>query len=283
MNGPAQALFLRRLAATRDGRLELRLPDGKLHVFGDPRSDLRAVVEIRDPGVFRRFVFGGDVAFGETYAEGRWTSPDLPSVVRLGVRNMRAFDAGRRVTSILSRLGHRLHHAFRRNTVSGSRFNIRFHYDLGTDFYSLFLDPTLTYSCGIFETPQTSLAQAQLAKLDRICQTLELAPGDRLIEIGSGWGAFAMHAAQPLRLPGHDDDHQPLPVRLRPRAARARRPGAGASSSSSRTTASSPGSTTRPSRSRCSRPSGSPSTTGSSRRWIGSCAQAARCCSRRSG
>ena len=195
MNGPAQALFLRRLAATRDGRLELRLPDGKLHVFGDPRSDLRAVVEIRDPGVFRRFVFGGDVAFGETYAEGRWTSPDLPSVVRLGVRNMRAFDAGRRVTSILSRLGHRLHHAFRRNTVSGSRFNIRFHYDLGTDFYSLFLDPTLTYSCGIFETPQTSLAQAQLAKLDRICQTLDLAPGDRLIEIGSGWGAFAMHAA----------------------------------------------------------------------------------------
>ena len=195
MNGPAQALFLRRLAATRDGRLEVRLPDGTSRVFGDPHSDLRAVVEIRDPGVFRRFVFGGDVAFGETYAEGRWTSPDLPSVVRLGVRNMRAFDAGRRVTSILSRLGHRLHHAFRRNTVSGSRLNIRFHYDLGTDFYSLFLDPTLTYSCGIFETPETSLEQAQLAKLDRICQTLELAPGDRVIEIGTGWGAFAIHAA----------------------------------------------------------------------------------------
>src|SRR6185295_715811 len=86
MNGPAQALFLRRLAATRDGRLEVRLPDGTSRVFGDPHSDLRAVVEIRDPGVFRRFVFGGDVAFGETYAEGRWTSPDLPSVVRLGVR-----------------------------------------------------------------------------------------------------------------------------------------------------------------------------------------------------
>jgi cyclopropane-fatty-acyl-phospholipid synthase len=195
MNGPAQALFLRRLAAIRDGRLELRLPGGAVREFGDPGSGLHAVVEVRDPGVFRRFVFGGDVAFGETYAEGRWSSPDLPSVVRLGIRNMRAFDAGRRLTSILARAGNRLRHALRRNTVARSRLNIRYHYDLGTDFYSLFLDPSLTYSCGIFETPETSLAQAQLAKLDRIAQSLELAPGDRVIEIGSGWGAFAIHAA----------------------------------------------------------------------------------------
>ncbi len=195
MNGPAQAIFLRRLAAIRDGHLELRLPDGSVREFGDRASDLHAIVEIRDPAVYRRFVFGGDMAFGETYAEGRWVSPDLPSVVRLGVRNMRAFDAGRRVTSILSRVAHRLRHALRRNTVTGSRLNIRYHYDLGTDFYSLFLDPSLTYSCGIFETAETSLAEAQLAKLDRIAQALELAPGDRVIEIGSGWGAFAIHAA----------------------------------------------------------------------------------------
>jgi cyclopropane-fatty-acyl-phospholipid synthase len=195
MTGPAQALFLRRLAGIRDGRLELRLPDGRVHAFGDPGSDLRAVVAIHDPGVFRRFVFGGDVAFGETYAEGRWSSPDLPSVVRLGIRNMRAFDAGRRLTSILSRLSIRLHHALRRNTVAGSRLNIRYHYDLGTDFYSLFLDPSLTYSCGIFERPDATLAEAQLAKLDRIARALELAPGDRVIEIGSGWGTFAIHAA----------------------------------------------------------------------------------------
>jgi cyclopropane-fatty-acyl-phospholipid synthase len=195
MNGPAQALFLRRLAAIRDGRLELRLPDGRVHVFGDPTSELRAIVEVRDPGVFRRFVFGGDVAFGETYAEGRWSSPDLPTVVRLAIRNMRAFDAGRRLTSTVSRFADRLHHALRRNTEAGSRLNIRFHYDLGTDFYELFLDPSLTYSCGIFESPDTTLAEAQLAKLDRIAQALELAPGDRVIEIGSGWGAFAIHAA----------------------------------------------------------------------------------------
>jgi cyclopropane-fatty-acyl-phospholipid synthase len=196
MNGPAQALFLRRLAAIRGGQLEVRLPDGTSHMFGDPTSDLRARADFHDPGVFRRFVFGGDVAFGEAYAEGRWSSPDLPSVVRLGVRNTQAFDAGRRLTSVLSRLGNRLHHAFRRNTVAGSRLNIRFHYDLGTEFYSLFLDPTLTYSCGIFETAETSLELAQLAKLDRIARLLELAPGDRVIEIGSGWGTFAIHAAK---------------------------------------------------------------------------------------
>jgi cyclopropane-fatty-acyl-phospholipid synthase len=195
MNGPAQAIFFRRLAAICDGHLELQLPDGAVRAFGDPRSDLQAIVEVRDAAVFRRFVFGGDIAFGETWAEGLWSSPDLPSVVRLGIRNMRAFDAGRRLTSSLARLGDRLRHALRRNTVAGSRLNIRDHYDLGTDFYSLFLDPSMTYSCGIFETPDTSLAQAQMAKLESIARKLELAPGDRVIEIGTGWGAFAIHAA----------------------------------------------------------------------------------------
>src|SRR5262249_45537366 len=130
MTGPAQALFLRRLAALSVGRLELRLPDGTVHAFGNASSDLRGVVEVRDPAVFRRFVFGGDVAFGETYAEGLWTTPDLPSVIRIGVRNLRAFDAGRRLTSALSRMADRIRHAFHRNTVSRSRVNIRYHYDL---------------------------------------------------------------------------------------------------------------------------------------------------------
>jgi cyclopropane-fatty-acyl-phospholipid synthase len=197
---PARALFLRRLRSISDGHLTLRLPGGagstqSVHEFGDPSSSLHAVVEVRDPGVFRRFILGGDIAFGETYAEGRWTSPDLPSVVRLAVRNIGSFDAGRRLTSTISRYGERLRHALRRNTVKGSRLNIRYHYDLGTDFYSLFLDPTLMYSCAVFETPDATLEEAQRAKLDRIAQALELAPGDRVLEIGSGWGTFAIHAA----------------------------------------------------------------------------------------
>jgi cyclopropane-fatty-acyl-phospholipid synthase len=83
--------------------------------------------------------------------------------------------------------------------VSGSRANIRYHYDLGTDFYSLFLDPSLTYSCGVFETPGATLEEAQRAKLDRIAEKLQLSPGDRLLEIGAGWGAFAIHAATRYR------------------------------------------------------------------------------------
>ncbi len=189
-------LFLRGLERIADGRLELQLPDGRVREFGDPASDLHATVEIRDEAAFARFVIGGDIAFGEAYAEGLWSSPDLPSVVRLAVRNIAAFDAGDRATAALSRWAARLRHWLRRNTVSGSRLNISYHYDLGTDFYSLFLDPTLTYSCGLFERPGLSLEEAQVAKFDRIAQMLELAPGDRLVEIGSGWGSFALHAAR---------------------------------------------------------------------------------------
>jgi len=192
----SRKLFLRGLERITAGRLELRLPDGRVREFGDPASDLHAIAEIRDAAAFARFVFGGDIAFGEAYAEGLWSSPDLPSVVRLAVRNMAAFDAGGRATAALSRWGARLRHFLRRNSVAGSRLNIHYHYDLGTDFYSLFLDPTLTYSCGLFGKPGLSLEEAQIAKLDRIAEMLELAPGDRLVEIGSGWGSFALHAAR---------------------------------------------------------------------------------------
>ena len=193
---PLRELFLRGLERIADGHLEVRLPGGQARVFGDPASELHAIAEICDDRVFSRFVFGGDIAFGEAYAEGLWTSPDLPSVVRLAVRNMDAFDAGGRAVAALSRWAAKLRHRLRRNSVSGSRLNIHYHYDLGTDFYSLFLDPTLTYSCGLFERPGLSLEEAQIAKYDRIAHMLELSPGDRLLEIGSGWGSFALHAAR---------------------------------------------------------------------------------------
>jgi cyclopropane-fatty-acyl-phospholipid synthase len=108
---------------------------------------------------------------------------------------MAAFDAGGRLTATLDRWAERIRHLLRRNSVEGSRETIRFHYDLGTDFYSLFLDPTLTYSCALFDRPGSTLAQAQVAKFDRIAAKLELEHGDRLLEIGSGWGSFAIHAA----------------------------------------------------------------------------------------
>jgi cyclopropane-fatty-acyl-phospholipid synthase len=191
----SRRLLVKSLEGITNGHLELRCPGGRVYSFGDPASDLQAVAEIRDERTFSRAVFGGDIGLGEAYAEGLWTSPDLVTVVRLAVRNLKVFDAGARPLAAVSRWIERLRHWRRRNSLEGSRDNIRYHYDLGTDFYSLFLDPTLTYSCGFWESPTASLEEAQIAKYDRICRTLELSPGDRVLEIGSGWGSFAIHAA----------------------------------------------------------------------------------------
>jgi cyclopropane-fatty-acyl-phospholipid synthase len=191
----SRALLLKALRGIRHGRLELRLPGGEVHQFGDPASALQALVVVKDERLFARAVFGGDIGIGEAYVDGLWTSPDLVAVVRLAVRNMDVFDAGDRLPATLSRWVERLRHALRRNSIHGSRHNIRYHYDLGTDFYSLFLDPSLTYSCALFEPPDATLEDAQFAKRDAICRKLELAPGDRLLEVGTGWGALAIHAA----------------------------------------------------------------------------------------
>ena len=192
----AQSALFRSLDRIRGGRLELRLPDGTRRAFGDGGSDLSASVEVHDGSLFRRAVLGGDIAFGETYADGLWNSPDLPSVTRLAARNAAVFDVGGRLPATLGRWMERLRHRLHRNSLRGSRGNIRYHYDLGEDFYSLFLDPSLTYSCAIFDPPGISLADAQREKLDRIARALELSPADHLLEIGTGWGAFAIHAAK---------------------------------------------------------------------------------------
>jgi cyclopropane-fatty-acyl-phospholipid synthase len=196
MNLLGQSALFRRLDRIRGGRLHLRLPDGTRRSFGDGSDGLEASVWVHDASVFRRALFGGDIAFGETYAEGLWTSPDLPSVTRLAVRNMASFEGGTRLLTTLGRWADLLRHRLRRNSLRGSRGNIRYHYDLGEDFYALFLDPSLTYSCAIFDPPGISLADAQREKLERIGRALELAPGDRLLEIGTGWGALAVFAAR---------------------------------------------------------------------------------------
>ena len=191
----SRTLLLKALRGIRHGRLELRLPGGEVFGFGDPGSDLHAVVVVRDERLFPRAVFGGDIGIGEAYVEGLWSSPDVVALVRLALRNMDVFDAGARLPATVSRWVERARHALRRNSIRGSRVNIRYHYDLGTDFYSLFLDPTLTYSCALFERPDATLEEAQIAKCDAICRRLELAPGDRLLEVGTGWGTLAIHAA----------------------------------------------------------------------------------------
>ena len=140
--------------------------------------------------------FGGSVGAGESFMAGDWTADDLTALVRILLVNRGLLDALDSGWSRLAEPARRLLHAAARNTRSGSRRNIAAHYDIGNDFFELFLDPTMMYSCAVFERADMSLEQAQVAKLDRLCRKLDLKPGDHLLEIGTGWGALALHAAR---------------------------------------------------------------------------------------
>jgi cyclopropane-fatty-acyl-phospholipid synthase len=190
----AQALMLRALEGIRSGHLELHLPEGT-RSFGDPASSLKAVATIHDPRTFRLGALRGEVGLGEAYVEGLWSSPDPVAVVRLAVRNMAAFDGHSGPIAWLGKAFTRLRHLRRANTREGSRQNIAAHYDLGNDFYRLWLDESMAYSCAFFSRPDAGLDEAQGAKFERICRRLRLTPADHLLEIGTGWGGFALHAA----------------------------------------------------------------------------------------
>lgn len=195
INRVARSLVLKSLTTIRHGHLILVDRDEHLE-FGQPASELTATVRVQHPDFYRRVAFGGTIAAGESYMDGLWSCSDLTALVRIMVSNQGAqqrLERGlARLTSPLQRLLHRLND----NTRSGSRKNIAAHYDLGNDFYQLFLDPTMAYSCGIFEHYDSNLEEASLAKFDRICCKLGLTSGMQVLEIGTGWGGFAIHAAQ---------------------------------------------------------------------------------------
>jgi cyclopropane-fatty-acyl-phospholipid synthase len=175
---------------------DLTVVEGHGHArHGTPGAPLRAALHVHDPRTWRAVLLGGTVGSAEAYADGWWTSDDPAAVVRAVLA---AGGAGAPLETGLARLGaaaDRLVHALRRNSRRGARQNIRDHYDLGNDFFALFLDETLTYSCGIFEAPGASMREASEAKLDRVCRKLELSPRHHVLEIGTGWGSFALHAA----------------------------------------------------------------------------------------
>jgi len=190
-----KTLFLKSLRNIRHGWLEV-ISGGESWQYGDPSSSLRASIFIHDERFFRRAVFGGDVGMGESWMDGDWSSPDLVSVVRLAVRNLAAVENQNRVLNWLARGLDRLRHLSRDNSITGSRKNISAHYDLSNDFFRLFLDPSMMYSCAFYESEDDSLETAQFQKLDRICRKLRLGPEDHVLEIGTGWGAFALHATR---------------------------------------------------------------------------------------
>jgi cyclopropane-fatty-acyl-phospholipid synthase len=168
------------------------------HEFGRVSADcpLRATVTIHDPNAYRLLALRGSIGVGEGYMAGAWSCDDLPTLVRLFVLNQDALLGLEHGLTRLTMPLFRLLNLGRDNTRRGSRANIAAHYDLGNEFYRLFLDDTLMYSSAIFPTPDAGLREASVAKMDRICRKLELNRDDHLLEIGAGWGGFALYAAQ---------------------------------------------------------------------------------------
>ena len=190
----SKRILTRTLENLADGYLEVLSPDGTL-AFGDPGADRRALISVHDDRFFQRVLTGSDVGLGEAYMDGDWSSPDLVAVVRLAIRNLALFDDRHRAFSTFTSWPGRIAHFARRNTRSGSRRNIRAHYDLGNEFYRLFLDESMAYSCAVYRSADDTLEDAQSEKFDRICRKLRLAPSDHVLEIGTGWGGFAAWAA----------------------------------------------------------------------------------------
>ena len=190
--------LLAQLRELCDCQLRLVDADGDL-VLGtaaiDPADTLHATIRVRDPGFYRQVASNGSVGAGEAYMDGLWDCNDLVSLVRILVRNRDRLDAMETGFARLGGFAMRLLHALQRNTRGGSRRNIAAHYDLGNELFALFLDQNLMYSSAIFASPNESLEVAQRRKLERICRKLELSPSDHVIEIGTGWGGFALHAA----------------------------------------------------------------------------------------
>lgn len=189
----ARRLVRAKLGQLRDGRL--LLVDGAEEQHFGRGGDLQATVQVRDPRFYRAVALGGSLGAAEAYMDGHWETDDLTALCRIVARNGESQQQLESGWARFSRPAHRLFHALRRNSPTGSRRNIAAHYDLGNDFFRLFLDETMMYSCAVFPDKDSDLAAASVHKNERICRKLDLKPEDHLLEIGTGWGGFALHAA----------------------------------------------------------------------------------------
>jgi len=191
-----RAPVLKTLTALSSGSLTLHEGAQSYAFGGQSRPELSARVDVRSPKLYRRVALGGALGAAESYLCGEWTTDDLPATLKVFAANLDMINQldgpVTRAINLPSTLAHRL----RRNSRSGSRRNIRDHYDLGNELFALFLDDTMTYSCGVFHKPDATMQEASLAKLDLVCQKLQLTSSHRVLEIGSGWGSFAIHAAR---------------------------------------------------------------------------------------
>lgn len=193
-NSWLMSLLFKMLKQLKYGRLTVQ--DGsRTWTFGR-ESQIRAHVTIHDRRAYRKILFGGSIGAGEAYIEELWDVDNLTALVRIMVLNMSLLDKMERGLAWLTRPLDLSRHLLNSNNKKGSRRNILAHYDLGNEMYSTFLDPSMMYSSAIYPGKDSSLEEAQQHKLDIICKKLDLRPTDRVIEIGTGWGGFAIYAAQ---------------------------------------------------------------------------------------
>lgn len=191
-----RTLFLGVLKHLPQGHLTIKENGQVVGEFGDKNHDLHAIVNIIDFAAYPKLMFGGSIASGETFSDNLWETPNLTNVIRIFARNLPLLDKWEKRFKWLTMPALKISHFANRNSAEQAKRNISAHYDLGNKLYTKFLDDSMMYSSAVYPDPQATLAQAQRHKLDTICNKLRLIPSDHLLEIGTGWGGLAVHAAK---------------------------------------------------------------------------------------
>lgn len=196
-NGFWKGVLLSQLKKIDRGSLTVETNNGTQQLGSASQDRISATIQVTNSDFFRKACLGGSLGVADSYADGDWETDDLVSVFRLFLQNQDVMDGMEGGwASLLNRIARWGYLIGQKNTIKGSRKNIALHYDLGNDFYELMLDPTMTYSCGIFNSPESTLEEASLAKYDRIIDQLDIQPHHHVLEIGCGWGGFADRLAQ---------------------------------------------------------------------------------------
>ena len=188
-------ILLKKLRGLRFGHLTI--VDGpKTFIFGNKQSEFHAIITVTSQEFYVFIGSGGTLGAAEAYTAGYWFADDLVSLIQIIIKNKKTME---NLESGLARIANPINkiiHKKRQNSIKGSKKNILAHYDLSNDFYRLWLDSTMTYSCGVFLNDDSSMKEASIEKIDRFCRKLRLTKDDKVLEIGSGWGSFALHAAK---------------------------------------------------------------------------------------
>ena len=195
-----ERIILSLLSDMTHGHVRLSLPTGDILNLGDHESSIKVTLRVKDAAFFRKCVLYGDIGFAESYVDGDWETENLPQLLKVMLMNLQVLPlsgAKKRLPGVnILKIVNRLSHLLRANSETGSKKNISEHYDLSNDFYGLWLDPSMTYSSARFSREGMSLEEAQKEKYDSLCRKLRLREGEHLLEIGTGWGGMAIHAAR---------------------------------------------------------------------------------------